>query len=272
MINSNIKPPARERSRRQAGGGEPPPRFLVAPDSVRGEAVYVRGPEGHHARRVLRLEKGDAFVAVDGRGAEYEAVVHIATADGLVGRIVRTTRRSREPIAQVTLAVPMLRPAKLAQLVAEATALGARGFVLFECARAPKREPSPLELAHLNAVAAAAMKQSLRSVLPAVTGPKTWGEVLQAAARFELAFICRRQPAAEPLAATLGPRKPQALNFLVAVGPPGGFEPAEEEDAAAVGLKPLDLGPRRLRTEQAATTACTLILHAMGDLGPAGPR
>jgi 16S rRNA (uracil1498-N3)-methyltransferase len=57
----------------------------------------------------------------------------------------------------------------------------------------------------------------------------------------------------------------------VAVGPEGGFDPAEEESAADAGFKILDLGPLRLRADLAGAVACALIFHASGDLGPVAP-
>ncbi len=256
--------------RRAPAGAEPLPRFIVAPEDVRGDVIVVRGAEGHHARNVLRLDKGDGFVAVDGRGAEYDAVVQMRTTDGIRGRVTRATRRNREPVAQLTLGIPLLPTPKIALIVGQATALGVREFVIYESARAVKRTVTPLELKHLNAVAAAVVKQSLRSVVPPVVGPKPLTEVIRAANRFDGAFLCRLDATADPLPRLLGRRPSTANKLIVAVGPEGGFEPEEEEAAGAAGWRTLDLGPRRLRTETAAPIACALILYAAGDLGPAG--
>jgi 16S rRNA (uracil1498-N3)-methyltransferase len=216
------------------------------------------------------LGRGDAFVALDGRGVEYEAVVQIRSEDGLLGKVLRTTRRSREPVARVTLAQALLRPPEIAAVVNQATALGVNEVLLFTCGRAQEREAPPRELEHLRRVAAAAVKQSLRALLPRVTGPVTFAEVLARGREADVAFLCRPEPAAEPLAAVLERRKPRPSRFVVAVGPEGGFEGAEEDRARVAGFKTLDLGPRRLRAEFAGAVACALILYASGDLGPAG--
>ncbi len=256
---------------RERRGGEPPPRFIIAPDDVEDGIVRLAGAEGHHAKNVLRLGRGDAFVAVDGRGLEYEAEVEIRTADGLLGKVVRTTRRSREPLARVALAQALLKPAELAEVVKQATALGASEFVVFECARSQRREVTTREIRHLEGVAAAAVKQSLRAVVPKIHAPQTFADVLAHSRDFDAAFICKRDAGAAPLTGIVGRGKPGPSRFLVAVGPEGGFDADEEKRAAAAAFRPLDLGPRRLRSELAGPVACALIFHAAGDLGPVRP-
>jgi 16S rRNA (uracil1498-N3)-methyltransferase len=256
MVNSSFDSggggPAREAKK---ASGEPPPRFIIAPDDVHEGIIRLRGAEGHHAKNVLRLGRGDPFVAVDGRGVEYEAAVEILAADGLLGRIVRTTRRTREP-------------REIAAVVGQATALGVNEFTLFESARTRRRELHGREMRHLDAVAAAAVKQSLRAVLPEISGPRGFTSLLSYGREFDVAFLCRPDTKAEPLAEIVGGSVPGPSRFLVVVGPEGGFTSEEEENAANAGFRTLDLGPRRLRSVLAGPTACTLILYATGDLGP----
>jgi 16S rRNA (uracil1498-N3)-methyltransferase len=255
---------------RERRGGEPPPRFIISAEDVREGIVRLAGSEGHHAKNVLRLVRGDRFVAIDGRGAEYEAVVQILTGDGLIGEVVRTSRRSREPVTQLTLAQALAKPATLAEAVKDATALGVWRFLLFECARVETREISPRELDHLRGVTAAAAKQSLRAVVPEITPPVAFNELLKAAAGFERAVICTPHPQAASASRILGSRHPRPSRILVAVGPEGGFDEEEERRALNAGFHPLHLGPRRLRSELAGIVAAALLFNEAGDLGPAG--
>ncbi len=269
MVNSDPNTPAGGSPERpECPGGEPPPRFIISPQDVRDGIVRLVGAEGNHAKNVLRLGRGDIFVAVDGRGAEYEAQVQIRTADGLLGKVVRTTRRSREPVARVILAQALVKTPDLATVVKQATALGVNEFIFFEGARSEPREVTARELGHLEAVARATVKQSLRAVVPKLSGPKTFGDVLARGRDVDVALFCTSDPAAEPLADVVAQHQPGANRFLVAVGPAGGFAAEEEGRAAAAGFRPLELGPRRLRAELAGPIACALIFYAAGDLGP----
>jgi 16S rRNA (uracil1498-N3)-methyltransferase len=272
MVNSPPEDSAGGSSGRpERPSAEPPPRFIIDADDVRDGIVRLSGAEGHHARNVLRLGRGDAFVAIDGRGAEYEAVVEIRSGDGLLGKVVRTTRRSREPLARVTLAQALLRPAELGTVVSQATALGVSEFLFFESGRSQNRELPPREIQHLRGVAAAAVKQSLRAVLPKIAGPVSFGDVLAHGRAADVAFVCDADATAEPLADAFRNRKPPPSRFVVAVGPEGGLDAGEVESALDAGFKILDLGPRRLRADLAGAVACSLVFHASGDLGPVVP-
>ena len=55
--------------------------------------------------------------------------------------------------------------------------------------------------------------------------------------------------------------------MLLAVGPEGGFSPAEIETAQGGGMIPVALGPLTLRTETASLAALAVLLHIHGDLG-----
>lgn len=249
------------------GGREPPPRFIVSPTDIVDDVLYLRGEEGHHARNVLRLRRGDGLVAIDGTGGEYEATVQVHTADGLIARVTKRRRRSNEPLTRLTLAQGVTRNAKLTLVVGQAVPLGVSEVLLVSCARSAA-EVTENELRHLNAVATAATKQALRAVVPPVTGPVSWQEAIKRGGRQDLRFICLPSDRAAPLATAVASKPRRGLNVIILAGPEGGFEPREIEEAEAAGFRALDLGPRRLRSELAATAACALVLHAAGDLGP----
>ena len=50
------------------------------------------------------------------------------------------------------------------------------------------------------------------------------------------------------------------------VGPEGGFHPEEINFALRSGMRPVDLGPRILRTETAAVSAVAILQFLWGDL------
>jgi 16S rRNA (uracil1498-N3)-methyltransferase len=52
----------------------------------------------------------------------------------------------------------------------------------------------------------------------------------------------------------------------VLVGPEGGFHPEEIDSALRSGMRPVDLGPRILRTETAAVSAVAILQFLWGDL------
>ena len=62
---------------------------------------------------------------------------------------------------------------------------------------------------------------------------------------------------------------PEQGRLVIAVGPEGGFTPAEAAQAAAAGVQAVTLGPRILRAETAALAVLAVVQYAKGDLGSA---
>ena len=56
-----------------------------------------------------------------------------------------------------------------------------------------------------------------------------------------------------------------------AIGPEGGFEPAEVEIAHTLGFRSAGLGPRILRAETAVLAVMAALQWSFGDLGAANP-
>jgi 16S rRNA (uracil1498-N3)-methyltransferase len=85
--------------------------------------------------------------------------------------------------------------------------------------------------------------------------------------------------AAAPADAWRGVLAPEARGALaagtraavVAVGPEGGFTPAELQAAQQAGFAVTGLGPRVLRTETAGLAALAALAALQGDLAPASP-
>ena len=81
--------------------------------------------------------------------------------------------------------------------------------------------------------------------------------------------------ASEPYALTLWEEADRALRdrlkaasrIALVIGPEGGFDAFEVEQLAGVGAIPVSLGPRILRTENAALVAASAILFHVGEIG-----
>jgi len=213
--------------------------------------------EAHHLVRVLRVRPGDAVLAFDGRGQEWEATVREVHRDSATLAIGQPTGRNSEAPVRVTVVQALVRPEKIDYLLQKGTEVGVASFHLVACERAEAPPPSEARLARYRRVLLEACKQSGRLVLPEISvgswppGPVTI--VLDTAA------------GAMPIGRVLAAGRREEAS--IAVGPEGGFTAAEVEELAAAGAARASLGPRILRTETAGVVAAALVLHTWGDLG-----
>lgn len=228
-----------------------------APDAAsEADRLTLSETESHHLGRVLRLTPGASVVVFDGKGREWDARIVQVTRRGVVVGDRQPRTPTPEPPVAVTLAVSLLKGDQMDAVVRDATMLGAAAIVPFQSERTVRfsREGAERVVARWQRVAIASAKQCARAVVPRIAAPATFGEVL--GAEVDLRIVCL-EPAVR-MAEDAGelPRVPAAL---LAVGPEGGWAPAELEAWRQAGARPLALGPRTLRAEAAPTVALTAL-------------
>jgi 16S rRNA (uracil1498-N3)-methyltransferase len=196
----------------------------------------------HHLVRVLRLRDGRPLTVADGAG-RWRPARWVGGAVEPAGAVEVTP----EPRWAVTVAAPAVKGDRPEWMVAKLTELGVDRIVVVETARSVVRwvdDRAARHRARLERVAREAAMQSRRTRLPVVEGPVPLADLVGGAAPIALA-------PAEPGAPLVG-----AGVRAVAVGPEGGWEPAElAAMAPAVGLP-----GGVLRTETAAVVAGTLLV------------
>ncbi|MCP4230569.1 MAG: 16S rRNA (uracil(1498)-N(3))-methyltransferase [bacterium] len=247
------------------------PRFLVNAADVSEGYIRLRGDEAHHVLNVLRMQRGDIFVAIDGKGQEYLSEVELPTGDGaLIARVLSEHRRSNEPLLSITLAQGLPQGKKAAEVVERATEVGVNRIIFFTSDKAKPGAKGDSLGDKLRRVAVSAVKQSGRSVIPEIKGPVSFAEVMMSVSSYDAALICDPNLPGEPLTGSLSAEGRVITRILLAVGGESGFSAEETEEATRIGFKPFNLGKRRLRTELAGCVAAAIILHYTGDMGPVG--
>jgi 16S rRNA (uracil1498-N3)-methyltransferase len=109
-----------------------------------------------------------------------------------------------------------------------------------------------------------AAKQCRRGMLPELFPVLASDQALYLAAQADLKLLLFEGETDWQLGDLLAGLPPASVSLVI--GPEGGFSKAEIETARGLGILPVSLGPRILRTETAALTAAALIQHRLGDL------
>ncbi len=85
-----------------------------------------------------------------------------------------------------------------------------------------------------------------------------------------LALIAWEGETQRTLRDVLGGGRRAVTDMALFIGPEGGYEAAEVQEAAEYGAIPVTLGRRILRTETAAVVGAALVLYELGEMGAAG--
>lgn len=195
-----------------------------------------------HHLEVLRIAPGAPLVLCDGAGRWREATYAAPLA--IAGPI--TVDPAPEPTLCVAFA--LTKSGKPELVVQKLTELGVDRIVIFLAERSVARWDSaraPRQLERLERVAREAAMQSRRTRLPEIEGVLSFAELV----RRERVIAADRGGA--PL--TRGAAGPATI----AIGPEGGFSPAEL--AACAGQ--VCFSPRVLRAETAAIAVAAILAH-----------
>ncbi|HRY43118.1 MAG TPA: RsmE family RNA methyltransferase [Thermoanaerobaculia bacterium] len=223
-----------------------PPRVLVPLAPLEpGREVTLPEEEVRHLR-VSRVGPGEELVLLDGRGTR--AAAHLS-ASGRAASVTALLPPRGEPARRVTVLLGVGEPARVEWAVEKGTECGAAAFVLVAAARSQRAHvaAAAARIERLRRIAAEAVKQCDRSVVPEVGAPAPLAGLLDG--RRGRLLVAR--PGAAPLPAEQLP----AGDLAVAIGPEGGFDDVEERLLDAAGAVPVGLGGRVLRLETAVVAA-----------------
>ncbi|WP_116124557.1 RsmE family RNA methyltransferase [Lewinella sp. IMCC34183] len=222
--------------------------------------------EARHVVRVLRKRPGDELDLVDGSGGWFSATILEAGKRECLLDVRLVRREARRAGHRLTLLVaPTKSIDRFEWILEKATEIGIDRIVPILTEHSERQR---LRADRLERVLQSAMKQSLRAWLPELGELSDWSDVLSADLPGDRFLGYLGEEGAALLSTAIRPGN----DTVIAIGPEGGFSPAEAEQAAAAGFRPVSLGPHRLRTETAALTAVHTIESAAWPLIPGAAR
>ncbi|NJC24985.1 RsmE family RNA methyltransferase [Neolewinella antarctica] len=231
-------------------------QLFYDPDVQRGPHA-LRAEEARHAFQVLRKRVGDELNLVDGKGGWYKATVaSISKRECLIDVTLLRREAARASYSTTLLVAPTKNIDRFEWILEKTTEIG---IDFIQPILTQHSERKNIRTDRLERVIESAMKQSLQAWLPALGNLCSFAEALQ-----------QSDPAGQKYLAYLGGQNTPQLHrtcrpgghVTIAVGPEGGFSPAEAELAVSADFNFVSLGPQRLRTETAAITA----VHTIAQL------
>ncbi len=241
------------------------PWFIAPPEGWGTDEIVLSPEESHHALKVLRVKVPDLITITDGRGT----VAHASAArveDGcLIAAIVERHER-RAPTPEIVVYQGAAKGAKLDAVVERLAEVGAAECWVFSSERSVVKWDAAKEKRmgeRFEALAASAAKQSRNPYVMTTGVPISWTELLRRVAREPLALTLWEE-ADLPLRTGF---EAAAKRIALIVGPEGGFTREEAEALAEHGSLLVSLGPRILRTENAALVATSALLFHHGLIG-----
>lgn len=239
-------------------------QFFVEPSQVGTDSIIMEGSDVSHMKQVLRMKAGDDVMISDGEGNRYLCCIDRYEEGKAVLNLLKALEEKMELPSEIYLFQGLPKGEKMEWIVQKAVELGAAGVIPFAARRSVVRldeKKARKKQTRWQAIAKGAAEQSGRDRIPEVSEVQTWKKALESASQLDLAMIpyeleCGMEKTSR-LVETVGP----GMRIGVMIGPEGGFEEAEIEEARQAGIHPISLGKRILRTETAGITALSILMY-----------
>ncbi|MCV3215051.1 16S rRNA (uracil(1498)-N(3))-methyltransferase [Plectonema radiosum NIES-515] len=224
-------------------------RIAIALDQLQQNQIWLTAQQQHYLSRVLRLQKGDRFIAMDGIGKWW-----LAQLEGKEAQILETLTVETELPISITLMVALPKNG-FDEVVRCCTELGVACIAPVMSDRT-LLNPSPQKLERWQRIASEAAEQSERSFVPTILEPVSFEAGLSSFATNHK-YICEGRGNYPHLKKCL--QQTGQTTILIATGPEGGWTEKEIDNAIQAGFQPVSLGRRILRAVTAPIVALSLI-------------
>ncbi|MEG3901127.1 RsmE family RNA methyltransferase [Microcoleus sp. B4-C5] len=259
-------------------------RLAVTAAQICDRQIDLTREQQHYLNRVLRLQAGDRFIAMDGRGHWWLAVLEVRET-GLFASIAEEIAVNRELPVAVTLMAALPKGNGFDEVVRQATELGVASIVPVTSDRTLLK-PSSQKVDRWRRIAAEAAEQSERQFVPTILEPVSFDiSVKDCGQKYRYICVARGdnrhlwdcllgnlEPPQPPLlrgeqelephfVGAVPPCPPPGgeLSIVIAIGPEGGWTEGEVERAIELGFEAVSLGSRILRAVTAPIVALSLV-------------
>jgi len=213
------------------------------------------------------MKEGDPLLIFNGTDWEYEAIIRRRTAEGIELEI---TGRRALPAAKihVTLCQAVPKVEKMDGIIRHATELGAERIVPFLAERSVPRwqsEQLPRKRERWQKIAVEASRQCGRPDIPEIGEIVTFERMLRDVPESGLRLIPWEEETKTGIREILrDPARSGMKEFVLVIGPEGGFSAGEIELARQAGFLSVSLGKRVLRVETASLAVLAVLQYEKG--------
>ena len=248
-------------------------KFFTPKELINGDVAKIIGDDVKHIYKVLRITQGEKVTLNNCEGVEYIAKVISVTKQEVLLEVLEKLDVNNESDIKIYLFQGLPKSQKMDLIVQKGTELGVTEFIPTITHRVDvKLKGEFKKLDRLNRIALEAAKQSKRSIIPKVSEPIEFEDMIEKINSLDLVLVPYEN------AENFGIKK--LVNNLekngsvekiksvgIFVGPEGGIEEDEIEKLKENGAHIITLGKRILRTETAGFVATSLIQFELSDLG-----
>lgn len=244
-------------------------QFFVEPHQINidDKSVIIVGSDVNHIRNVLRMRIGEEIAVSNGvDGKEYRCGIASLEEDCVRCELRFIKEDAVELPSKVYLFQGLPKADKMELIIQKAVELGVYQVIpvsMKRCVVKLDDKKAGAKIARWQGIAEAAAKQSKRGSIPQVRDVMSFKNAVRLAADMDVRLIPYELAEGMEKTKELIEKLQPGQSIAVFIGPEGGFEEAEIQEALAAGIEPITLGRRILRTETAGFTVLSWIMYQL---------
>ena len=241
-------------------------RFFVESYQIEEEAhrIHINGTDVNHIKNVLRMKCGEDVWISDGGDKEYHCQIEELGEDEVLLHILYAQEPEYELPNKLYLFQGLPKADKMELIIQKAVELGAYRIVPFAAKRSVVKldqKKAGKKRERWQAIAKGAAEQSKRGIVPQVQDVMSFQEAMNYAKELDVVLVpYELQEGMKATEAVISKIEPgQSVGIFI--GPEGGFDESEIEQAKEAGAITITLGKRILRTETAGLTTLSILMY-----------
>ena len=229
-----------------------------------GQSADLSPEASHHVAVVLRFGLGEQLTMFDGQNIEYRVEIIDLNKKKVRVMVIQKTQVSRESSLKLHLAQGIAKGERWTFSLQKAVELGVTDITPLWTQHVAYKWEKKLDdkkMQQWQDIIISACEQSGRTQIPTLHPMQRFEDFVQqcpSSNRFILQPLSGHHWRVLPWNA--------GMDATLLIGPEGGFNEAEYQQALKAGFRGLTLGPRILRTETAVVSALSLLQALYGDL------
>ena len=246
-------------------------RFFVSPNqiNINDKIVTILGSDVNHIKKVLRMKAGEEIAVSDGQdGKEYRCAIASFEEDSILCELRFIKEDGVELPSRVFLFQGLPKSDKMELIVQKAVELGVYQVIPVaakRCVAKPDDKKAKSKTARWQGIAEAAAKQSRRGMIPQVTEIMSFRDAVNMAADMDVKLIPYELAEGMERTKKMIEELHSDQDIAVFIGPEGGFDETEIQEALERGIEPVTLVRRILRTETAGLTVLSWIMYRLEE-------
>lgn len=244
--------------------------FFVNENQKLNDKYVIGGTDFNHIKNVLRMNVGDTFLVSD-NGVSNLCEIEIFENESVVAKILEENYNDTSLPIKIYLFQGIPKGDKMELIIQKTVELGVEGIIPVEMNRCVVRlddKKKKSKVSRWQSISESAAKQSKCNRIPEIYDVLTYKQTLAKAKDLDLLLVPYESKNGMADTKEALAQIKSGMNVGILIGPEGGFDEKEIEQAFEFGGKVISLGKRILRTETAAITSVSMcMLYAEMNLG-----